>query len=446
MALLGQHIVEMTRTRLAGLWQPARHSRAPVLHFKSGGRVGVDASSLDRAHRLYAGTEVLTAEQFLSLEWLSCFARSGRQLLMCHALRLLEGWDASNLPLRSLDEEAQQLEGLANTATSFASTLHADQLATLMRAFDTQLARLAHVKTRTASEQLTKALALLSAARALYDSSQLERDALRLLDQALPLLVSSDGGPLSHSLVDYLSWINPLLLQSDLPFAATTRSALDRARPFLAMLLDADQSYVVNRTMAPVADVLKTSALRLAPTSQVVRAAGHKTVVIALPGQLTEHTSLDMTRHGQRLAVASLFLHDGREDQSVTFVSHKTTEQGQLMVQETASTSRMIFLSPRGDDLRIEDQWSPDNLKRWMRLDVSTHAKISISRNGTLATIALDGRNLWQLSLRGARLLPLREEGLLFVETNEARVNWAFRRVARVANKVLKDPEPELPF
>jgi hypothetical protein len=130
----------------------------------------------------------------------------------------------------------------------------------------------------------------------------------------------------------------------------------------------------------------------------------------------------------------------------VTLLTQKTSENGEFLLQETAQSSRMVFLSPKGDDIRVEDQWSHDTVKRWMRIDLPVDAKISIARNGTLAAVALDHRHLWHLSLRGAKLLTQQDDGILIAETREARVNWALKRQARTASKPEKMTEAELPF
>jgi hypothetical protein len=443
---LGHHIVEAGWQRLAGVFKPARKARSSALTFRPAPRAMSDAQALTRAHNLYAGEETLSTEQFLSLEWLNSFANSGRQLLMSHALRLLEGWHTQAIPLRALEAEAQVLRDLSTGAANFATSLQTDQLQSLVRVFTEQLKRLTSIRTRTPHDHLTKAFALLSAARAVQDGSQLQQDALRLLDQAMPQLVASDGGPLSHALSDYLRWISPLLLEQDLTFSPNTRNALDRARPFLAMLLDAEKNYCLSSAPVPVAEVLNTAALRLAATSQVARLAAARTVAIAVPAQLTGNTSLNISSQGRALLQASLFLHDGNEDQSVKVLSNTENEQGQLLIQETQSTSRMAFLSASGADLRMEDQWPKDDLKRWMRLDLCEGAKVSIARNGTQATIALDSRNLWQLTLRGATLLPFREDNVLIAETRKDRINWALKRILRPSAKQGKSAELELPF
>jgi hypothetical protein len=82
----------------------------------------------------------------------------------------------------------------------------------------------------------------------------------------------------------------------------------------------------------------------------------------------------------------------------------------------------------------------------WMRLTISEHAKVSVARNGTQATIALDGRNLWQLTLRGAELKAPTQGNQWLVKTTSPRVNWALKRINRSAARRGKAELPELPF
>ena len=144
-----------------------------------------------------------------------------------------------------------------------------------------------------------------------------------------------------------------------------------------------------------------------------------------------------------------MFLHDGAEDQSVPFLSSQTMEQGVLLEQALADQRRMVFVSPKGDDIRIEDELPRDGLTRWLSLTINPEARISVARQGSQATIALGGRNLWQLSLRGATLLAQQQDNRLIAEarpSSRARVNWALKRIDRNTTKAEKPDVPELPF
>jgi hypothetical protein len=444
MTLLGQHSVGQGLARLAGLWQvpKRRHSE---LRFKPAAACIPDKQSLVKASALYGGTASWSLETFASLEWLEDFARSGRQLLMCHALRLLEGWGEQRFAPRSLREEALVLTRLAQSAELIAAKVALELHQPLATAFQQQVQRLHHIRPHSSSEALCKARALLRAAHALREPAALHAEAAKLLDQALPHLIASDGGPLADELRNYTEWVHELLLADSFPFPPSARNALDRARPFLSMLLDSSHAYCFDHALIGLHDIQTTAPLRFASTSQVARLNCGKTVVIHLPARLGETTGLHVSSRGHRLMQASLFLHDAREDRSRASLSCEAVEQGQFL-RHDGFGQRTAFLAQDGNDLRVEDELPGDGLKRWMRLDLNPKARVSIARNGTQATLAIDGKNLWQVNLRGARLMPARENAALFVETTHPCVNWALKRIDRTHNKAEKPDAPQLPF
>ena len=447
MGLPGQHIVETGLARLAAFW-PVVHPHAQLPDFNP--VYGLpDDDAVAEASAIYNGSRLLDAMTFAELRWLGSFACSGRQLLMCHALRLLEGWNNSKHPAQTLADEATLLDIIAKAVGPFTATLEASLLQPLQKAFAGQLRRVQARRCHTSQDRLAKALSLLGAAKVTRQPAPMIRDAMPLLDHALAQLVASDGGPVAHQLGDYAQWIATLLQASELPYAQGTRNALDRASSFLAMTLGADRKFCFNPETEVVNSIAETSALRLASVSNVARVAAGKAVLIALPGQLTGHASLHLSSHGQALLRASLFLHENHEDQSVTCLTPQSTDQGHLLEQGFAAARRMAFVSPKGDDIRLEDSLPPDGLKRWMSLAFNPDAKISIARAGNHATIALGHRNLWQLNLRGGKLLPLQSDNTLIVEASPSSqpcVRWALKRISRSNNKAEKPETQQLPF
>jgi hypothetical protein len=418
MGLPGLHIVETGLARLATFW-PASRGHVALPAFRAV-RVAVDAAALSRANAIYSGTLAIEAPDFVALDWLDCFARSGRQLLMCHALRLLEGWNNQRRATQSLQVETRILRRIAEAAAAFADTLDSDLLLPLQHAFVAQHQRVLGQRCHSPVDKLEKALSLLGAARATQQTPAMVRDAMPLLDQALTHLIHNDGGPTEGSLTQFVEWTSLLLQSDDLPMSPMTRKALDRTRPFLAMLLGADQTYCLEDTLPA-----------------------------ALPGQTAGSTSLQLSSHGRGLLSCGLFLHDGTEDQCVTRLSSEASPQGQLLEQVTGHQRRTVFVSPKGDDIRIEDELPGDGLTRWLSLTVHPEARISVARQGTQATIALGGRNLWQLTWRGARLLPQQQDNRLIAEASPhspARVNWALKRIDRTSSRSEKPDVPELPF
>ena len=286
----------------------------------------------------------------------------------------------------------------------------------------------------------------MKAAAVLVDGANLRTEAMRILEQSLPHLINADGGPAVDHIDSYLDWLHPLLLQDDLPYLAQSRNALDRARPFLSMLLGADSRYCFAPRIDPLPAVHATAPLRLAPTSHVARLAAGKCVAIARPAQFCTSTILHVSSHGHMVLEAGLFLHGPDDDEAVCNLECDTSEAGLLLQQGSAGQQRLVFLSPKGEDLRVEDNILSGARPNWMKLHINSEAKVSVARNGTQATIALGGRNLWQLTLRGATLLPPAQGNAWLMRATSTRVNWALKRINRTHSQAGKTEIPELPF
>jgi hypothetical protein len=445
MALLGHTIVEAGWTRLQALWPPT--SRPAQLRLRIGLPKKTDHQALKTASAIYAGHITLTADDFAALTWLPHFANSGRQLLMCHALKLLEGWNTQPKLRRKINEEADIVLRLARSAGQFSSALDPSVVSPLSIALQNSVKILMALRVSDPCDQLTKAMTLLEVSRTIEDGFGLAKEAARILDLALPGLIAVDGGPIRHTLPDYAAWINLLFDDKEAPLQTLARNALDRARPFLAMLLDQDQSYWFAPGQKPHSSIVSTAAMRLAPITGVARLQAGKCVAISLPPAVEAEAQLHISSHGQWLLTANHFRHDPEEATNQSCLTLHSSEEGQLLQQTLSSFVRTVFLSPKGDDLRIEDILPSDGLQRWLQLQVNPDAKISITRNGSVATIALDGRNSWQLNLRGARILPMQQRGTMLIETMATeRVNWALKRVVRTIHRSEKSTPPELPF
>jgi hypothetical protein len=445
MALIKHHFVEKGLAWAAGMGLATpRHSH--VLTFRPAIPTPPDKIALARATALYGGHQVLTADEFISLEWLTSFAKSGRQLFMCHALRLLEGWNQLRRHPGRIETEATILGRLVFSAGQCAALLPQDQQATLSCAMQTQINRLLRLKTVDATQLRIKAMALLAAADTQQKSSPLHAEAMQILEQSLPLLIASDGGPISDTLADYVVWTQALLANPDTAFTPKARNALDRARPFLAMLLGASGHFCFDAKIDPITTIQNTAPLRLAPHSRVAHLTAGKIVVITTPSQLHTATQLCISGNSRALLEAGLFLHGPDDDQTVKILESDGDDQGQWFRQSTRDQLRTVFLCAKGDDIRIEDQLQMLTKPNWMHLTISEHAKVSVARNGTQATIALDGKNLWQLTLRGAELIAPTNGHQWLAKATGTRVNWALKRINRSATRHSKAEVPELPF
>ncbi len=445
MALRRHHNVERVLAWAAGfLHVVPKHSHA--LTFHAAKPLPTDKTALAHATAIYGGHQVLTADEFISLEWLTSFARSGRQLFMCHALRLLESWHQLRRNTGSIETEATILERLVFSAGQCAALLPEDQQSTLSSAMHTQINRLLRLKTTDATLLRIKATALLAAADAQQNGSRLHAEAMQLLEQALPQLIATDGGPTADRLPDYIIWLHALLANPDTSFPPKARNALDRAGPFLSMLLGSDRRYCFDAKLDPLSTIHTTAALRLAPVSHVAHLAAGKAVIIATPSQLQQTTQLHITANGHTLLEAGVFIHGPDDDQTVQTLDSDGDNHGQWFRQSTHDQQRTVYLCARGDDIRIEDHLQMLTKPNWMRLSISEHAKVSVARNGTQATIALDGRNLWQLTLRGAELKAPTQGNQWLVKTTGPCVNWALKRINRSPSRHGKTEVPELPF
>lgn len=446
MALLGQSIVETGLARLVGFLPLV--SRGTHLRLKVSAAAKPDTTAMAKAHAIYSGQTTLTPESFADLSWLDDFAGSGRQLLMCHALKLLEGWNLQKPKKQKFEVEKIVLQRLTFAAFRFASILNASLLEPLTLALQNQIKHFLAFHVHEPTEQLSKALALLDVARVIEDNSDLQKEAAKLLDLCLPHLVASDGGPVHHGFKNYVTWINQLLDAVETPLHPHGRNALDRARPFLSMLIDQDLTYCFDRQQKPHPLILHTAAMRLAPSTGVARLQAGKTLVMSLPSDGECAAELHLSSYGQWLLSSGAFLHDQDEASPQHALSAHGGDEGHLIQQSIGQSQRMVFASPKGDDIRLEDVLPNDGLRRWMRLRINPSTKLSVTRNGTSATLAVDGRNLWQLTLRGAKLLPQQQNGEVWVETvsHPARINWALRRIARSSTRGPKTEMPELPF
>jgi hypothetical protein len=446
MALLGHHTVDQGLARLLQALRPAPLRTAEPRKLKRGQPGSFDPNALAMATAMYGGGQSLSAQSFASAEWLETFALSGRQLLMCHALRLLQGWVQVRRKLGHLENECALLETMVRNAGSYTATLDHALLTPLSQAIELQIKRVTQVKAANATQMRVKAMALMSAAATFEDGASLQATAARLLQQALPHLIQNDGGPSAEGLFSFVPWVTALVANPDLLLEAETRHALDRALSFLAMLHVSDGQTCFGPAISPPRLLNAVPALGLAPNSATARIQSGKTVVISVSSQINGSTAICVVNAGHTLLKAHVFFENPEDDQTVTELTCEQSEQGTLLEQQSEAGHRSLFLAPKGEDIRVEDRPKTSAPRLWMRLDINRDAKVSIARNRTLLTMALDGRQLWELSLRGATILPQTADGLWYVETRQPVVNWAFKKRARATQRSNNPQMAELPF
>lgn len=453
MALRGHQGIELGLARCkAALAQlmPMSNAQPAQFRLQLGSTSNPDKDALAQATAWYAGTQTLTVPEFESLNWLRAFAQSGRQLLLCHAMQLLDGWNRQRRPALPIAQEVELLDKLSASASSIAATLHESQQSSLLHALALQVRRVQQATATEPSAMLVKAMSLASAANVLFDGKSLFVDASKLVQAALPKIVAADGSPIGEPLARFVPWIDQLLATPALAAVPQTRAALDRAIPFLAMLMRADGKFCLNLPNL----ALSTAATAMAPLQQAwvghaARLERGKTVVIALPQQLADQTMLSISSRAHHLLDAGCFVTSPAEGASTQEMTVSEVEAAMLIRQHMQDQQRMVYLSAKGDDIRVEDRLQLDHHTRWLRISLASDARISVARNGQQATIALDGKNLWQFTLRGARVLPMQDTSSLYLEhrPNQGRtVNWALKRIGRNSPKANRDQLPELPF
>jgi hypothetical protein len=441
MALLRHHFVERSRTWLTGLQSPKASPALRALPL-----LACDEASLAAAMSFYGGNRMPTDAEFLSLTWLESFARSGRHLLVCHAMRLLEAWAAKRRLSGNITDETAILNRLSLSAGQCANLLPAEQLELHSTALHNQIQRVLRLKTLAPIDLRSKALALLQAADVLQQGEAVRTEARNLLDQAFPLLIASDGGPLLDDIATHIHMVQEFLNKPDVTLGDASRHALDRARPFLAMLVTPSGEYDLQQAPAPIEAVRQTAALRFAPRSHVARLTLGKTVALAMPAQDENASCLSLFTNHQLLCKAGLFRHAPDDEIETLSMTSDASMDGQWLQHTTPLQQRTVYVAAEGNDLRIEDQITHIGKPAWMRLTLPDTARISVARNGTQATIAFDSRNLWQLSLRGGSLLAPDDGHQWLIKSSGSCVNWALKRIARSATKQQRENLPELPF
>jgi hypothetical protein len=441
MALLGQHFSNASAShwtsRVQLIWPSSRP--APALCFKTFKTEKPDPAACQNASAIYAGEISLSAEEFLSLSWLQCFARSGRQLLLCHALLLLNGWSEQRKTQKIKNDDIDILHTLCRAAPDFIATLNTEMLLPLKAALQQQIGRVLSIRTKTPSGHIVKADALFCASQLVEDGYIYSHEAVHLWDQSIPVLVAGDGSPLQHELSDFISWISPLLASHKIAFQPATRQALDRASAFLAMLVRPDGRYCFSNQRA-VEAVTATPPPRQAAHGKVVHLKAGKTTIIAAAPPSTTQPFFSISAQGQHVFDAEWNL---AEPMSQTSLHVQQSEHGQVAEFAAAVFQRVLFLSPDGADVRVEDQvQAPDDR---LTFHLNPDLTLAIARSGTQASLSFGPKTLWQLNLRGGRFVEIGHHQLS-ISQSAPRLQWALKAIARTQNKPAKPEALELPF
>jgi hypothetical protein len=406
--------------------------------------VVVDETARQWAHAIYAGQHDLTEAEFARLEWLAHFAGCGRQLLMGHALGLIERWIHVKRRSGAMAEEVALLGQLLQAAGRFATHFPADVMEPASRALHVQLERVSHLHPRSASDALLKGTTLLEAGRLLQDGKRFTREGVALLERALPELIAADGSPLAHGLRSYVEWVSPLLATDDITFPDSIRHALDRVGPFLSMLVGADHAFVFRTASKPLTCIHTAQPLRLAPQARAGRLSGGKMVVVAMPDTPETWPYLSVSSQNGNVLSAGYFASGQKNEQVICDIAAQHNEKGQILQLRLPHAERVVFLSPSGEDLRVEDHLLSTSPGFRMSLAFNSDTKLMVSRQGMSASIMMDKRHVWQLSLRGGTIVPASVDSQLVIEATGQTVNWALRRTERKPSRQTTVEQAEL--
>lgn len=393
----------------------------------------------------------------MGLDWLPHFSASPKKLHACYAARMVEAWDGAR-PRRTaaVAEEARILHLLAAHLPVLAARLEAPWQRLLAEAHRRQAERLLAATPRTAEEASAKGLALLQAGLAGATPAWTVQGT-QLLERALPGVILPDGGPAAGSVARHLHRATALFqfaedrARAGEPPLAPLAAALDRLGPFLSLLKTGDTQFAFAGAAPRLAALMQAHGtmqpLALAHHAGFARLARSKACVVAALGSGQDAPALILAHAGANVLEASLFaaseadIHPGPCREAVP----QSSEAGALMDVAWATQARAVFVSAAGDDMRVCDSRAGHG---WMRLVLPADTRVSVTRQQTSATLALPSRAVWQLTVRGARILPQQDDGLLLVEKarGSGTVEWALKKVARAASARKTVDMDELPL
>lgn len=397
-------------------------------------------------------------QALMDLSWLADCAASPKALHAGFAARLLQCWSGQRRPGAGVVAEGHVLRKFAAHLPAIASRLDRERQQQLVAILSFQVSRVIRSRATNPSHVAHKALALLEASLVLPGTQAWQTEGLALLDKALPLLIASDGGPLATPLPAHLALATDLFQHSADRDAANAQAlgprasaSLDRLGPFLGLLLQQDAAFAFAgehpRLAALLAARQQMTPLAHAPVSGFCRLSHQRLTAITANGHGGEAPALALFLQGQPLLEATLFaaLPEHARPAQPPASGITSASAGTLLELQWQAHRREVFLSSTGDDLRVADSWQGTG-RRWLVLTLPADVRLSVARHGTSATLALNGRSAWQLSVRGARILPQLDAGLLHLETEECTtaVNWAIKKPLQDSTRRRKEHEPAL--
>lgn len=390
---------------------------------------------LSTPHEVFALPQGQAAwrHELLSLDWLRHFASSQRNLHNQHALRLLHYWSHAKNHKPSFQQCVKTTCALAIHGHSIAKRCERDLQLTFLKIVSDALRILISHRHRNAEEALDKAMAISYCLTAFQGLSHLQKLATDLIERNLDQVILLDGGHASgdiQKLITFLDLAQPL---GQTKSNAALTHAVNRSLALLRLLQGADGklSPLLNGEFDPkhyfAIGEHEIARPNLALQSGFARLDQGKATLIA---DTSSALSIDFSYGVERVFHALPLKAGQRQAASLQIVP-----QGQALLMQTSTTSRTIFLSADGNDLRIEDRFYKAASTE-IKLLLPSGIRLSTLMEGQAIMLIMPDNTVWHLKQRGGSLQIGRaaKYSEIVIKPTEnsvsGRINWSFKKQA----------------
>ena len=380
-------------------------------------------------------------QELQGMTWLHDFAAEPKKLHAYYIVNLMAAWRANQLPLQDVTSEADRLANMTACLPRIADHLDPQQSATLATALSLQIQRLSRAKIKCTSDMVTKAIGILCAEYCLASVDAGFATAQKLLELGLDQIVLADGGPSQGSLAEHLVRIKKLWQLENLTtqrgycLTPTCQHAMDRIASFVAMLMRRDGSLAFNnRSLLDLAAMpltyRDTTAVALAQQSGFARLEHGPAVLIASNQNAPDSPSMDFSVGRVPMMCFGHFA--SLNSTAPAELNLQQTPMGSLLTLGWPEQTRQVFVAASGLDMRIEDTLPQSLSPSSLRIDIDRKIKMSLSRNGNCASLALPDRSHWQISVRGSKMMSDGDDHALLLNVGSGSatcVNWAVKKI-----------------
>ena len=294
-------------------------------------------------------------DALITLGWLQDFRISRRYLHDQYALRLLHYWSLSNNIRLSIDQSVKVTCALATFGQQIAMRCENELQQNFLRIVSVHLRNLINQKHKSAEEALDKALAISYCLAGFQGLNHLQKHADRLIEHNLNQVILKDGGHRSRDILKLCEFAQLALPLRQVNSNSALSDAVTQSLSLLNLLEGPD------RKLSAVVGSNENIAARFAFGDQQVETPSQ--VQQSGYARLEQDKSLLIADTSSALAI-DFFVGTERvfhtrplnTGQSLPS-SLQTAPQGQVLSMQTSTTSRIVFLSANGDDLRVEDQF-----------------------------------------------------------------------------------------